>query len=179
MQELEIIVTRLKREECKDQETIDELREYCCHYPEADVDRALDERLPGYMRELVRTGLARGSHTQQPLARTNSEMTEDEVKDEQDEVTLQGKDTLAERIAALREVAPAEAALAAKGSPLASRSVNVATPSKTPTQKATSSKLASLQARLQAAKETNTIALEEVKKVESVAVVEETAAVLS
>lgn len=179
MVELEAVMARLKREGCKDQETIDELREYVCRYPEADVDRVLDEGLPGYMRELVRTGLARGSHTQQPLCRTNSEVTEDEVKDEQEEVTLQGKDLLAERIAALREAAPAEAALGMKGSPLAARSVNVATPKGTPTQKAaTSSKLASLQARLQAAKETNTIALEETKKVESVAVEEEVAAAL-
>ena len=38
---------------------MDELREYVCSDPEADVDGALDEGLPGYMRERVRTA----SHT--------------------------------------------------------------------------------------------------------------------
>ena len=55
---------------------------YITDYPEEDVDDALEEGLPDHMLQLVRKGLARATHTQLPLARTQSQVHEDEVKEE-------------------------------------------------------------------------------------------------
>jgi hypothetical protein len=151
--ELQRLVERLLEEKCAEDNTINDLHAFVSKYPDTDVDAALEDGLPEAMLELVRTGLARVIQSQLPRADVQSEAHQDEVREETGTISRTNKDSvrtsrrcsimlafsgantnwhtfstsqnaLQDRIAALKESAPAEASAAAAKSPLAPRSVN-------------------------------------------------------
>lgn len=80
--ELQSLVEKLLAEKCEENSTIDDLRDFVSKYPDTDVDAALEDGLPESMLELVRSALARASHSQLPLARTQSNAHQDDMREQ-------------------------------------------------------------------------------------------------
>lgn len=80
--ELQRLVERLLEEKCEEDSTINDLRDFISKYPDTDVDAALEDGLPAAMLDLVRDGLARMTNSQLPLARTQNEVHQNEVREE-------------------------------------------------------------------------------------------------